>query len=229
MECFRSLKGTPSENDREQGVEVDERASMVHTWPLAAACCGLALDAFASGALGGDGRRAWAGTIPEDTGASPRLVVALFVASFPLENVVVIAAVTSDLGEEKRTARASSARASGLGRVERGKQAQSCGTAWHAIGIDEGCALSMERDSRDPAMTSRRIGDRPGIRGSVSREMRGRRVKGDGGLVRQGTDGCPIAFVEGLGLCSQDDIAIIGSGRSGDARAVAPKECFLFL
>lgn len=50
---------------------------MVDSWPLDAQFLGLALETFASRALGGDGVEKWAGVIHQNTSAVSSLVIDL--------------------------------------------------------------------------------------------------------------------------------------------------------
>jgi hypothetical protein len=88
--------------------------------------------------------------------------------------------------------------------------------------------VCIERDSGHAATTSYHIIDIPCIIGRVSGNMRRKVRKGQGAVVIERMKGGNISFVEGLGRLGENHITVVGSGSSGDARAIPPDE-FLFL
>lgn len=69
----------------------------------------------------------------------------------------------------------------------------------------------------------------PRVIGSVSSKMGRIGIESSDDLTKQGAKRGNIVFVERLGLFGQDDISRVGSGSSGDARAIPPEEFFLLL
>ena len=57
--------------------------------------------------------------------------------------------------------------------------------------------------------------------------MGGELIESENRLMIQGTKIRDIAFIEGLSIFSQHDIAVIGVRRGSHARAIAPEEFFL--
>src|SRR3954466_9485884 len=83
-------------------------------------------------------------------------------------------------------------------------------------------------NSSNAAMTGGCVVDIPRIVSRISSQMGGILLEGMHGLAMERAEKGDIAFIEGLSIFSKDHVSVIRSGRSGNARAVAPKK-FLFL
>lgn len=96
--------------------------------------------------------------------------------------------------------------------------------ARHGVGIEDGLTVGHLRYRRDAAMESRCVVNIPGIKGSVSAEMRREAGEGQHRLLVEGTERADIAFIEWQGVFSEHDIAVIGGGGGGNARSIAPEQ-----
>jgi len=87
-------------------MESGNRASIANAWPLDAEFFGLALDGFASGALGGHSVGERASAIHQDARPTTRLVVEIFLTTFAFQERFLFAGLAGGLREGEGTARA---------------------------------------------------------------------------------------------------------------------------
>lgn len=69
------MKGARIDNRRDKGVEIGNGATIANSGALTAEYLGLALDALAGGALGGEGAIQWAGAVKGSTLDAARLPI----------------------------------------------------------------------------------------------------------------------------------------------------------
>ncbi|HET7637680.1 MAG TPA: hypothetical protein VFK47_02975, partial [Ktedonobacteraceae bacterium] len=91
----------------------------------------------------------------------------------------------------------------------------------------DGMAMLVERHGRDAAQAQGILMNVPGIKSGIGGQMDGELLERHDGLLGERAILRHIVGIEGLGVFSQDDIAVVRGGGSGDAGAIAP-EVFFF-
>src|SRR5438477_6082542 len=106
---------------------------------------------------------------------------------------------------------------------------QAFDAAWGTIRFTNrsDLAVLIERNRRNASMAGRRFIDVPCIISGISRKMGRIAVEGNDGLAIEWSEIRNIAFVEGLGVFSQNHCPIFNRGTDRDARSIAPDEFLL--
>jgi len=230
MEGCGPLEGTHRENHRRTRLQVGDRSSIADLGTLDAEFVGVTVDALAGGALVGEsvGKRAVA--IHWDTWNASEFPVDIRDAAFACGEVRMLAGLVGVFGKEQRAWEALSTKAVGVMELQGRMQRQANGAERSAISetINGRCGGLSERNSGNAPVTGSRFGDRPCVRGGISREMGGKVVESKDGLARKRTERRDIVRRERLRVFGEHNGSLCGSNGGGDTGSRAPDAFFLF-
>lgn len=133
--------------------------------------------------------------------------------------------------KEQGTAKALGAIAVGMAELVSGMHRQAFGAERDALlgTVMFRMAVLVERNGSHAATKDTGLIYIPGIKGGIAGDVGGKATQERQRLQIERHKGSDVVFIEGLGVLSQDDVAVLGEGRGGNTRAIAPQGLFQLL
>jgi hypothetical protein len=191
---------------------------------------GKRVDPLTTGPLIGESTEERAIAIESDPLDAAQLPIDILDAAFAFGEWYVFAGLSSGLWKEQRALEALSTKAVGVMELQGRMQRQANGAERSAISetIKGRCGGLSERNSGNAPVTGSRFGDRPCVRGGISREMGGKVVESKDCLARKRTERRDIVRSERLRVFGEHNGSLFGDNGGGDTGSRAPDAFFLF-